>query len=279
MVMGPSLGNIQGQLGMKIGIIGFGYVGSAVAASYPEDKILINDPKYPLRSKSIRKLKQKCHAIFVCVPTPQSDSGECDTSILIKVIQKLEGFDGIVIAKSTASPEVYQHLAKEYNVRLAHVPEFLTQARAQFDYVNPHKIVVGCEPELRESVAEVLMNSAVNFDRVNIEYCSIAEAAFFKYLANAVLAMKVIINNEFYDLADQMGLDWSAIVDIARTDYRLGGTHWAVPGPDGQRGFGGACFPKDTAALKYLSDKLGVQTMMLDAAIEKNHSYKRCEPD
>ena len=99
---------------MRVGIIGYGYVGSAVAASYPDDKILINDPKYKLKSKSIKKLKEKCQAIFVCVPTPQSETGECDTSILESVITNLEGYKGIVIAKSTASPKVYADLESRY---------------------------------------------------------------------------------------------------------------------------------------------------------------------
>ena len=259
---------------MRVGIIGYGYVGSAVAASYPDDKILINDPKYKLKSKSIKKLKEKCQAIFVCVPTPQSDNGECDVSILTSVLDKLDGYQGIVIAKSTASPEVYASLEQMHELKLAHVPEFLTQARAKFDYVNPHKIVVGCREEIRQQVADVLMNSAVNFDRVNIEYCSIQEASFFKYLANTQLAIKVIVNNEYADLARQLGVKWERVVDIARTDYRLGATHWAVPGPDGARGFGGACFPKDTAALAHIAKENGVVLNVLAAAIDKNKTYR-----
>ena len=259
---------------MRVGIIGYGYVGSAVAASYPDDKILINDPKYKLKSKSIKKLKEKCQAIFVCVPTPQSDTGECDVSIVTSVLDKLDGYQGIVIAKSTASPEVYASLEQMHELKLAHVPEFLTQARAKFDYVNPHKIVVGCREEIRQQVADVLMNSAVNFDRVNIEYCSIQEASFFKYLANTQLAIKVIVNNEYADLARQLGVKWERVVDIARTDYRLGATHWAVPGPDGARGFGGACFPKDTAALAHIAKENGVVLNVLAAAIDKNKTYR-----
>lgn len=259
---------------MKIGIIGYGYVGSAVAASYPDDKIMINDPKYPVRSKSIKKLKQKCQAIFVCVPTPQSDTGECDTSILESVLAKLEGYEGIVIAKSTASPQVYADLEQRHDLKLAHVPEFLTQARAKYDYVNPHKIVVGCRPEIQPEVTDVLMNSAVNFERVNIEYCSIQEASFFKYLANTQLAIKVIVNNEYADLAERLGINWDNITDIARTDYRLGATHWAVPGPDGARGFGGACFPKDTAALYHLGKEHGVYLSILGTVIDRNKRYR-----
>jgi UDPglucose 6-dehydrogenase len=259
---------------MKIGIIGNGYVGSAVAASYPDDKIMINDPKLGSDSVSIEKLKDKCRAVFVCVPTPQSDSGECDTSILHKVLSSLDGYQGTVIAKSTASPMVYKQLEQELDLNLAHVPEFLTQARAKFDYVNPHKIVVGCRKKLRDEVTDILMASAVNFDRVRIEYCSIEEASYFKYMANCMLAMKVTINNELYNLAQELNLDWERLSAIAKTDGRLGNTHWAVPGPDGERGYGGACFPKDTSALNYLAQSQHIDMPMLATAIESNKRYR-----
>jgi UDPglucose 6-dehydrogenase len=259
---------------MKIGIVGNGYVGSAVASSYPDSRIMISDPKYPDISVDISSLKKNCAAIFVCVPTPQSATGECDTSILEGVLKELKGFKGIVIAKSTASPTVYRRLEKESKLKLAHVPEFLTQARAKYDYVNPHKILVGCKKKLRDQVTEVLMNSAVNFDRINIEYCSIEEASYFKYMANCMLAMKVIVNNELYDLAKRLKLDWDTLTGIAKTDYRLGATHWAVPGPDGERGYGGACFPKDTAALKYIANQADVAVPMLSTAIDSNNQYR-----
>lgn len=257
---------------MKIGIIGYGYVGSAVAASYPNGEILINDPQHP--SSTVDELKEQCRAIFVCVPTPQSDSGECDTSILESVITNLDGYKGVVIAKSTASPGVYADLESKHNIKLSHVPEFLTQARAKFDYVNPHKIVVGCREEIRQQVADVIMTSAINFERVDIEYCTIQEASFFKYLANTQLAIKVVVNNEYADLAKRLGVKWERVVDIARTDYRLGATHWAVPGPDGARGFGGACFPKDTAAMAHIAKENGVVLNVLVAAIDKNKTYR-----
>jgi UDPglucose 6-dehydrogenase len=259
---------------MKIGIIGNGYVGSAVAASYPDDKILINDPKLGSESVPIDKLRDKCRAIFVCVPTPQSDSGECDTTILKQVLTSLSGYTGIVVAKSTASPVVYKQLEQELDLNLAHVPEFLTQARAKFDYVNPHKIVVGCRKKLRDEVTDILMASAVNFDRVRIEYCSIEEASYFKYMANCMLAMKVIVNNELYDLAQALDLDWDRLSGIAKTDSRLGNTHWAVPGPDGSRGYGGACFPKDTAALNHLAESQGINMPMLSTSIKSNKRYR-----
>jgi len=260
---------------MKIGVIGLGYVGSAVAASYPDEKVLVNDPKYPKASVDIETIKQQCSAIFVCVPTPSNFKGQCDVSILESVLENLKGFEGIIICKSTAPPAAYKKLEKQSKLKLAHVPEFLTQARAEFDYVNPHKIVVGCKKKLRPQVATILSASAINFESVDIEYCSIDEASFFKYMANTSLAIKVVVNNEFCDLAQALGIDWQNIVDIAKTDHRLGSTHWKVPGPDGDRGFGGACFPKDTAAFRNIASDFEVDMSVLEAAIKKNKSLRK----
>lgn len=259
---------------MKIGIVGFGYVGSAVAASYAESQVMVYDPKYPGLSKPIAEIKRVCSVIFVCVPTPSGPSG-CDTSILDRVIGDLQGYEGLAIVKSTAPPQWYAEVEANSGLRVAHVPEFLTQARAKYDYVNPHKIVVGCKPELRDPITRVLLASAINFDRINnIEFCSIAEASFFKYMANNILAMKVIINNEMSQLASAMGLDWETISLMAKSDSRLGNTHWSVPGPDGEYGFGGACFPKDTEALHVIAKQHDVEMTMLETAIETNQALR-----
>ena len=258
---------------MKIGIVGFGYVGSAVAASYPKSDVMIADPAYPDISVSIDELKSQCAVIFVCVPTP-SGPGGCDTSVADSVLVSLAGYNGIVIVKSTAPPAWYTNVESTAGLRIAHVPEFLTQARAKYDYVNPHKIVVGSKPELRDEIARILLASAVNFNRVNIEYCSIAEASFFKYMANTMLAMKVVMNNEFAKLANSTGLDWDTVSSIAKTDSRLGNTHWAVPGLDGELGYGGACFPKDTEALAVIAKQANVDMTMLDTAIRTNKQLR-----
>lgn len=259
---------------MKIGVVGYGYVGKAVAASYKTDQLLINDPAYENISRPIGELKAQCDAIFVCVPTPQSDNGACDTSVLELVIEQLFGYQGIVIAKSTASPMVYQHLEETSGLKLAHVPEFLTQINAVNDYLNPKKIVVGCRRNIIKEVTDVITKSNVHFIG-NIEYCAVGEAAFFKYMANTFLATKVIINNEYYELVQALGLDWAVIANMAKADPRLGDSHWQVPGPDGARGFGGACFPKDTVALSKIAQDAGVEVSVLDAAINKNYYYRK----
>lgn len=257
---------------MKIGIIGMGFVGKAVAASYEPEQILVNDPIYPA-SVSVEELKERCNAIYIAVPTPQAESGKCDTSILESVVESLKGYTGVVISKCTASPRLYQHIEATSGLKFAHVPEFLTQVNAVRDYLNPHKIVIGCQPEILGDVIKVVITDKINFTDA-VEHCSIGEASMFKYLANTMLAIKVIMNNEYYDLCQVMGLDYRCISLMAQTDPRLGNTHWAVPGPDGSRGFGGACFPKDTAALEYLANELNVSMDVLSEAIIKNKFYR-----
>ena len=47
-----------------------------------------------------------------------------------------------------------------------------------------------------------------------------------------------------------------------------------MPGPDGDFGYGGHCFPKDIAALKFVATGLNVNTTILNAAIEKNNEVR-----
>lgn len=260
---------------MRVGIVGYGYVGKAVASAYDEDQILINDPLYADRSVSINELKDKCDAIFVCVPTPQNTDGSCDTSILTCVLDKLRGYTGLVISKSTAVPQVYAELESKYSdLKFSHVPEFLTASNAIMDYQYPVKIVIGARPELRQDIFSAIITDKINFDVTTVQFCSVTEASMFKYLANTMLAMKVIMNNEYHDLCDSLGISWENVVKVAETDPRLGSTHWQVPGPDGERGFGGACFPKDTSALLSLSKFLNSDFSMLEAAVSKNKKLR-----
>ena len=264
---------------LKIGIIGWGYVGQAVDASYNLNAAHVYDPKYPEHYKrsDITVMHSVCDAIFVCVPTPQNERGECDTTALDQTLTQLQGTKALVICKSTAPPQYYEEWERRANFKLAHVPEFLTQARAKHDYVNPHKIVIGCKPELRDEVADVLISSLINFERVNIEYCSIGEASFFKYMANSMLAIKVVVNNEFADLAERMGMSWDRISNIARTDIRLGNSHWRVPGDNGEPGYGGACFPKDTESLLNIANQNQGRLAVLAAAMTRNHELRKTD--
>ena len=89
-------------MGLKIGIIGHGFVGSAVAYANKHNNVIINDPAIP-DSRPLEEFKD-CDAVFVCVPSPSKDNGECDTSILNSVLFLLRDYKNVIISKTTAPP-------------------------------------------------------------------------------------------------------------------------------------------------------------------------------
>jgi UDP-N-acetyl-D-mannosaminuronate dehydrogenase len=70
---------------MKIGILGLGYVGSAVAWTHRHHDLVKRDPKFGHESASIEEIKT-CDAVYVCVPTPMREDGRCDDSFLRSVL-------------------------------------------------------------------------------------------------------------------------------------------------------------------------------------------------
>jgi nucleotide sugar dehydrogenase len=265
---------------MRIGIIGHGYVGQAVAQAHKHsDEIIIKDPKYP-DSASYTDLVG-CDGIYVCVPSPCVDptleDGRCDTTILEQVLRELL-FVLIdkqipIICKTTAPPSVYVRLQEQYP-NIVHVPEFLTAANNIADYQTAEYQVMGGHPNWT-SKAEVIVRRGrcVNPGGQRFVNVPIQTAALFKYMMNSYLAMKVTFMNEFKQLADTQGTSWNDIKYLLTLDNRIGQTHINVPGSDGQKGWGGACFPKDVAAIitEAIDKGLDFNLMQEVEAVNKIH--------
>jgi UDPglucose 6-dehydrogenase len=254
---------------MKIGIIGSGFVGGAVKNAYALAGVetLVVDPLYS--SLTVADLTS-CASVFVCVPSPQSETGQCDTSILESVLEQLDDAEymGPVISKVTAPPSVYKSLGEIYP-NLIHAPEFLVAATAQEDYLKGEFAIIGGNAPFSWVAEEVIKAGQKNVKVTH--FCSIEEASLVKYTINTFLATKVSFMNELYDFCESRGMSYDNISRILTVEPRLGNSHFAVPGPDGQRGFGGACFPKDTAALLFES---GNSMTVLKAAVDKNRTYR-----
>lgn len=245
----------------KIGIIGHGFVGRAIASAHDTDQLLINDPKM-FDSIEIDVIKTETDWIYVAVPTPMNENGSIDTSILESVFSSLVGYTGLVISKSTALPDFYLRATAQYGIRLIHVPEFLTAANANADYMKPMLIVIGGNVEdciyYKDTVIQA---DKTNTAESKFVATDIGTASAMKYYANSFLATKVIFNNQFARWCVDQGVNWDNVANIAKLDSRLGHTHWSVPGPDGQFGYGGYCFPKDVSAI-ISSDKNGNVTLL-----------------
>ena len=252
----------------KIGIVGIGFVGGAIRDAMADECHLVLVDTDPTRGTHQFRDLFDCEAIFVCVPSPQGDDGRCDTSILESVLECLQTFTGVIISKCTASPEVYTQLNEKYP-NLVHSPEFLVAANARLDYINGTFLFVGGRVKAYRDQAV----SAIKLGQRNLEiihHCTIAEAAMAKYTINTFLATKVVWMNELYQLCTEMGINYNKVVAMASADKRIGGSHLLVPGPDGNFGFGGACFPKDTAALLKIAEDHRIPLNVLDSAVKRN---------
>lgn len=256
----------------KIGIIGLGFVGTAIRDAYDipfVELILIDSDPRKLCGGTYNDLKD-AEAVFICVPSPMGPDGKCDVSILEGVLTNLKsvGYQNVVISKVTAIPTEYERLQQEHN-NLVHIPEFLTAANASSEYINETDAIIGGKITAYQREAERIIKIGQT-QLKNLAFCSIGEAALSKYVINTFLATKVVFMNEMYQLAQSCGYDWRKMRVLIDIDERIGKSHTRVPGPDGTFGFGGMCFPKDVAALLHFAKQQHVPMNVLDMAAKRN---------
>lgn len=259
---------------MKIGIIGFGFVGQAIAWAHKDDELVIRDPKLP-DSASLDQFTD-CDGVFVCVPSPSTDSGCCDSSILEETVKELL-FSVInnpipIICKTTAPPSVYEKLHQQYPT-IVYSPEFLTAANNVSDYANADYVVIGGTLEWCEKARVIMSRCLPNVQDLFI-FTDIKTASLYKYIMNCYLATKVTFMNDFANFAEHIGVNWDSIRAIAAMDVRIGHTHMEVPGPDGKRGWGGMCFPKDMDAILHDAVTSGAELDLLDQVRRINNRHR-----
>jgi len=247
-----------------IGIIGHGFVGSAVSNAFTNT--VISDPAY--NKVTINDLiGMNPEAIFVCVPTPQSETGHVDGSILSDVLSQIPE-SILTIIKSTITP-VNLPIGKK---GLVLNPEFLTQANAKKEFLNPQFQLFGGNYEDTIRAEQIYKRDYCKVKQCPFFHTDIITASFVKYSINSFLATKVIFMNELKSLyMNSGGQDWNMLSSIIGKDERIGKSHLMVPGPDGMSGFGGACFPKDTSAFSNFALDNGMPLKVLQAVIAKNN--------
>ena len=263
----------------RLGIVGHGFVGSAINQGFTKDvKKYIVDPKY-FSSNTINELvKFTPDATFVAVPTPQLETGECNTDIFDSVMRDLNRIKNqLVIVKSTVPAYKLEAIQQEcVDLRIVYNPEFLTEKNHIDDFKNPSMLILGGRNEHTDAVEKLYKDHSI------CEPCptyktDIVTASMVKYCINSFLATKVTFMNEMYDvLKEARGCDWRTFMKIIQTDARIGNTHMKVPGNDGLRGYAGSCFPKDTNALAwYAREILGKPFTQLETSIKINDKLRR----
>lgn len=264
----------------KIGIVGKGYVGGAMYENFKDVfEVHVWDTDLTKRTVDAFDLfVNTVDIIFICVPTPMKENGECDTSIVESVVRDIGNVDRrkYVVIKSTVTPGTTERLANDLNMVIGFNPEFLTEANYIADFRNQPLIIIGADDTgLGTVLAQIYYEFNDKVDaRSHIIQRTTKEAELFKYLANCFLATKVIFANEFKKLCDAVNVEYGRIAEVAVLDKRLGHTHWRVPGPDGLLGFGGSCFPKDTSALIAYADTYGSTLWLLTEATYINEEIR-----
>ena len=213
-------------------------------------------------------------AIFVCVQTPPTYSGDADLSFVWSALDDLPASDErqILVMKSTVPVGTGEKVRAALegrglsNVGYVSNPEFLSEGRAVRDFLNPDRIVVGAVAEEDGAAVEALY---VGIDAPVVR-TDVASAEMIKLAANAFLMTRISFINEIANVCEAVGAD---VVEVAKgvgLDHRLG-PHFLRAGI----GYGGSCFPKDSLALKQLASNSGYHFQLLAAVIEVNELQKR----
>lgn len=271
----------QGELlvPINLGIIGYGFVGQAVASGFNttsagKDTIRYFD-KYK-DSLSLEEVVKKSEFIFVCLPTPmKDDESGIDLSIINENISEItkytNGTDKIIVIKSTVIPGTTARLEKEYpKSHFAFNPEFLTEANFLEDFLSADRTVIGANNDLVSRSVAVIYRQ--RFPKGKIFQTDPTTAELVKYFANAFLALKVTFANFFYDYCQKIGIKYEEVKRMAAADPRIVDRHLEVTT---QRGFGGKCFPKDLVSIMGEFKKAGVDTSLLDSMWKYNKKVRK----
>ena len=275
------------KLKQKIGIIGRGFVGSAVEFGFSpntgcdaEVRVYDKDP-----SKSLNTLQEvviHSDIIFLSVPTPSNSDGSMNLDIVDSVLNDINEIyieneycpDNVILLRSTVTPGTTRNLQSRYpNLKLVFNPEFLTERSAKFDFINQSRFILGCgdsdlEMYQTEEVADLFRDrfgESIPIIQTNFE-----TAELIKYMNNCFFATKISFLNEMYQVAEKSGVDWEMALDGFVRDGRVGHSHMNIPGPDGKFGFGGSCFPKDIQAIINYGESLDLNMNTLKGVWNTN---------
>jgi len=259
----------------KIGIIGNGFVGSAISNGFAlKSEIKIYDIDKSKRTHGLEETVNHSEFIFLCLPTPMKSvlGGPIDLSIYEDCLREIKNIfkdkNQIFIIKSTVTPGTTEQFCLSFpEFRFVFNPEFLTERNANLDFINATRIVLGGSTDLTNRV-EKLYRSRFPYKR--IIHTDYKTSEMIKYMCNCFFSTKISFLNEMKQVSEEIGVCWESAMEGFITDGRIGNSHLEVPGHDGSHGFGGKCFPKDINAMIYFMDNIGVNPTVLRSVWEKN---------
>jgi len=299
--------------GVKICVIGAGFVGCVTAAGFakfghevvcvekdPERLAMLHKGRLPFFERDLEDMIQSNmksgrltfssdlensldgqKAVFIAVGTPTGSDGRADLTAINDIIADLAHTmkkGQIIVIRSTVpigtAAELKEILKlngrQDGEISIISNPEFLREGTAVYDFLNPHRVVIGGDSqEAIETIQHIYRMGAVTPAPTIITNNETAE--MIKYASNTFLATKIGFVNELAMLCDKVGIN---VLEVARAmglDTRIG-PEFLNPGP----GWGGSCLPKDLQEFVGLGISKGVSLQILDAvrrANERQHDY------
>jgi UDPglucose 6-dehydrogenase len=220
---------------MKVRIYGLGVVGGALyrylnARGHEVSRI---DPGLGLNETWV----DKPDCIFICVPVPTKHF-KLDFSIVEGILKEHQHSTTPIFLKSTVLPGTADNLSQIYNVNIISCPEFLTERNADRDTASL-PVIYGKQGH---RIMSELFPEHARIPMLNAE-CEMA-----KYAHNCFGATKVTFFNGIYEQCSARGLSYDRVLQGILASGHINRQHTQVPGPDGKKGYGGHCFPKDMEA-------------------------------
>lgn len=265
-----------------IGVVGLGNVGKAVYDNLSKHYDVIGYDKDKTRTIDQFESLLECELLFLCLPTPTHSGNYLNTGLgagqntqaIYNVMAELRKNDykGIVAVKSTVLPGTTKRLQKEHpDITVLCNPEFLSQQTAHADFKTVKKVLIGGDNKKAvRKLADVYGKLGARMAYVTTR----TEAETIKYFHNVFLAVKIATFNELYDAANERETNFQLCADLAcEITGWINPRHVQVPGPDGQFGFGGDCFPKDIKA--FLTKYHHLDLDIIKASIQSNFNRRR----
>jgi len=256
---------------MKIGIIGGeGVVGSACKKGFESigHEVIVHDIALASKIEDIIETE----IAYISVPTPISNDGSCDTSIVQSVIDDLMkiSYEGVITIKSTVEPGTTKRMIEEYSYeKITFVPEFLKERSAAEDFINHGSLIIGSNDDFSTGIIKESHGNLPD-DTFVIDP---TEAEITKYFHNVFNALRVIFANEIYEICENEAVNYDNVLAAAikRNEYS---DNYLKVSPE-LRGYAGVCLPKDTLALAAYCRNRELPLKIFEAIHQQNQRLKK----
>ena len=195
---------------MNILIIGVGTVGGNLSR-----ELAVLQPRLYDKYKNIdtRQGGVRYDAAFVCVDTPGAD---CDISEVRDAIMEHDA--DVFVIKSTVLPGTTERLARETRKAIIFSPEYYGATQHCNNFSFPFTILGG-EKDACVKVVQILQRVYDGTHQFRITDVRTAELT--KYMENSFLAMKVSFCQQFFDIADKVGVCYEELRELFLLDPRV----------------------------------------------------------